>query len=59
MKKKFNLGAYLKETVRRFIVSLKRSPQNIPMVMLLLSFVYFSLNLTYMSNTTAKIQHRR
>ena len=56
MKKKFNLGAYLKETVRRFIVSLKRSPQNIPMFMLLLSFVYFSLNLTHMSNTTAKIQ---
>ena len=56
MKKKFNLGAALKEIVRKSIVSLKRSPQNIPMFMLLLSFVYFSLNLTYMSNTTAKIQ---
>lgn len=56
MKKKFNLVASLKEAVRRFIVSLKRSPQNIPMFMLLLSFLYFSLNLTYMSNTTAKIQ---
>ena len=56
MKKKFNLVAAMKESVRRFIVSLKRTPQNIPMVMLLLSFVYFSLNLTHMSNTTAKIQ---
>ena len=56
MKKKFSLGASLKEAVRKGIVSLKRSPQNIPMLMLLLSFVYFSLNLTHMSNTTAKIQ---
>ena len=56
MKKRFNLVAMLKESVRRFIVSLKRSPQNIPMFMLLLSFLYFSLNLTAMSNTTAKIQ---
>lgn len=56
MKKKFNLGASVKECIRKGIVSLKRSPQNIPMLMLLLSFVYFSLNLTHMSNTTAKIQ---
>ena len=56
MKKKFSLGAALKEFVRKSIVSLKRSPQTIPMVMLLASFVYFSLNLTNMSDTTAKIQ---
>ena len=46
----------IKESVRKLIVSLKRSPQTIPMVMLLISFVYFSLNLTHMSDTTAKIQ---
>lgn len=49
-------GAAVKEFFRKMIVSLKRSPQTIPMVMLLLSFVYFSLNLTDMSDTTAKIQ---
>lgn len=51
-----NTVAALKEFVRKSIVSLKRSPQTIPMVMLLASFVYFSLNLTNMSDTTAKIQ---
>ena len=49
-------GAALKESLRKMIVSLKRNPQNIPMLMLLLSFLYFSLNLTDMSDTTAKIQ---
>jgi hypothetical protein len=51
-----NTVAALKEFVRKSIVALKRSPQTIPMVMLLASFVYFSLNLTNMSDTTAKIQ---
>jgi len=46
----------IKEFIRKQIVTLKRSPQTIPLVMLLISFVYFSLNLTNMSNTTAKIQ---
>ena len=46
----------IKEAIRKGIVNLKRKPQNIPMVMLLISFVYYSLNLTNMSNTTAKIQ---
>ena len=46
----------VKEFFRKQIVTLKRNPQNIPMVMLLISFVYYSLNLTNMSNTTAKIQ---
>ena len=45
-----------KEFFRKQIVTLKRNPQNIPMAMLLISFVYYSLNLTNMSNTTAKIQ---
>jgi len=46
----------IKEFFRKLIVSLKRSPQTIPMLMLLISFVYFSLILTAMSDTTAKIQ---
>ena len=46
----------VKEFFRKQIVTLKRTPQNIPMAMLLISFIYFSLNLTNMSNTTAKIQ---
>lgn len=50
------MWAAIKESVRKMIVSLKRSPQTIPMLMLLISFVYFSLNLTDMSDTTAKIQ---
>lgn len=44
------------ETLRKFIVSLKRKPQNIAMVALVVSFLAYSLNLTSISNTTAKIQ---
>ena len=46
----------IKEFFRKQVVTLKRNPQNIPMAMLLISFIYYSLNLTSMSNTTAKIQ---
>ncbi len=45
----------IKELVRKFFVSLKRSPQNIPLVSLAVAFVVYSLNLTYISNTTALI----
>lgn len=48
--------AKTKESIRKFFVSLKRNPSMIPLVMLLVSFLLFSLNLTYMSDTTAKIQ---
>ncbi len=44
------------ESLRKFIVSLKRKPQNIAMVALVISFLVYSLNLTSISNTTAKIQ---
>lgn len=44
------------EALRKFIVSLKRKPQNIAMVALVVSFLVYSLNLTSISNTTAKIQ---
>lgn len=44
------------EALRKFVVSLKRKPQNIAMFALLVSFLIYSLNLTSISNTTAKIQ---
>ncbi len=50
------LWAGSKEAVRKGIVALKRSPQTIPMAMLVISFVVYSLNLTHVSDTTAKIQ---
>lgn len=53
-KKKKNGG--LKEVWRKFLVSLKRRPQMIPLVALSLTFLFYSLNLTYISNTTARIQ---
>lgn len=46
----------IKESVRKGIVSLKRNPSVIPLVMLFIAFLYYSLNLTNMSDTTAKIQ---
>ncbi|MDE7300103.1 MAG: hypothetical protein K2N94_15005 [Lachnospiraceae bacterium] len=45
----------IKEFVRKFFVSLKRSPQNISLVALLAAFLIYSLNLTPIANTTAKI----
>lgn len=44
------------EMLRKFFVSLKRRPQNIAMAALVVSFLVYSLNLTSISNTTAKIQ---
>ncbi len=46
----------LKEFCRKCIVGLKRSPQTIPFLVLVLAFLYYSLNLTSVSNTTARIQ---
>lgn len=46
----------IKEFFRKIIVSLKRNPSMIPLLMLFFTFVYYSFNLTLMSNTTAKIQ---
>lgn len=45
-----------KEFVRKFFVALKRSPQNISLVALVVAFLVYSLNLTAISNTTAVIQ---
>ncbi len=48
--------SYIKEAFRKFLVNLKRNPNMIPLTMLLIAFLYYSLNLTNMSDTTAKIQ---
>lgn len=45
-----------KDFFRKRIVSLKRRPDRIPMIVLVLAFLVFSLNLTHMSDATAKIQ---
>lgn len=41
-----------KEFVRKFFVSLKRNPHNIALVMMLVTFVFYSLNLTFVSYTS-------
>ena len=46
----------VKEAVRKALVSLKRKPQMIPLAVLALAFLIYSLNLTHVSDTTAKLQ---
>lgn len=43
------------EAKRKFIVSLKKRPHNIPFVFMIITFVIYSFNLTNVSNTTAII----
>ena len=43
------------EFVRKMLVSLKKNPQFVPLFALTVSFLVYSLNLTSISNTTAKI----
>ena len=43
------------EILRKWLVSLKRKPQMIALVGLAAAFVYYSFNLTQISNTTAKM----
>ena len=50
------IGAFLKEMRRKFFVSIKRRPQMIPLAVLLVAFLFYSLNMSYISNTTARIQ---
>lgn len=50
------IGARTKESIRKELVSLKRNPSIIPLLMLVATFVLFSFNLTDMSDSTAKIQ---
>lgn len=44
------------ELVRKGIVALKRNPAVIPLLMMFVSFLLFSLSLTDVSNATAKVQ---
>lgn len=53
--KKMSFGAKLKESCRKFIVSLKHKPQMIPLAMMAVTFIFYSLNLTHVSNATATI----
>lgn len=53
--KKAMKKAERKEKWRKFIVSLKKRPHNIPLVFMLVTYVFYSLNLTKISNTTAFI----
>ncbi|MBR3265804.1 MAG: hypothetical protein IKI61_07600 [Erysipelotrichaceae bacterium] len=53
MSEKKNKG--FKESWRKFIVSLKKRPHNIPLCMMALAFVVYSFNLTKVSNTTAVV----
>ena len=46
----------LKEMVRKFIVSLKRRPQMIPLAVFVIAFLVYTLNLSHVSDTTAKLQ---
>lgn len=51
-----SVGAWCKERWRKFLVALKRRPQMIPLAALVIAFVFYSLNLMYISDTTARIQ---
>ena len=44
------------EPIRKFLVALKRQPFMIPLTVLIIAFLQYSLNLTHISDTTAKIQ---
>lgn len=52
------IGASIKEFFRKKVVYLKRNPKIIPMTVLLVAFVYYSLNLAAISETTLQIQLR-
>ncbi|MBR5144323.1 MAG: hypothetical protein IKW53_04660 [Clostridia bacterium] len=58
-KNKTTFISWLKEKVRSFFVVLKKNPQSIPLVALLVAFMQYSLNLTSISNTTAKLVSAR
>ena len=49
-------GSKMPEFLRKFFVALKRKPSIIALVVLLIAFFQYSLNLTHISDTTAKIQ---
>ena len=56
MDKKLTFGQRVKEAFRKFLVALKRKPNIIPLVVFVAAFLFYSLNLANISDTTAKIQ---
>ncbi len=46
----------IKESFRKFLVSLKRNPQIIPGCFLVIAFLFYALNLTCISDTLSMIQ---
>lgn len=56
MDKKPGFGARVKEACRKLLVSLKRNTSIIPLIVFVVAFLFYSLNLTNISDTTAKIQ---
>lgn len=52
---KVGAGQRIKEFFRKLMVSLKRSPHIIALIALVVAFLYYSLNLSAISNTTIKI----
>lgn len=46
----------LKEAKRRFLVGLKRKPQNIPLLAVIVSFIWYSFNLTDITFATTRLQ---
>lgn len=47
---------WVKERLRKMVVYLKRNPSTIPLLTLAAAFLVYSLNLTHVSDTTARIQ---
>ncbi len=48
-------GRGIREVFRKYMVALKRSPQSIPLATLIVAFLMYSLNLSSIANTTARI----
>lgn len=49
------VGLGIKERFRKFIVGLKRKPQIIPMLVIIVAFLIYALNMSVISNTTSYI----
>ena len=54
-KNKVSFGAKLKEAFRKFLVSLKRNPHIIPLLVLFVAYIVYTFNITHISKTTAAI----
>jgi len=56
MSDKKNGSSTMPEFLRKIVVALKRRPQTIPLIVFGVAFLIYSLNLTHISHTTARIQ---